>query len=486
MGTQHATARSSRSSRHGYRRRVAGPVAAELGETLAEFATLSGQLGIEIADISGNVDRLSAVVSEQAHLSAQLASTAEEIAAGNHQIEGAVEQAYAATTLASEQATGARDTVRTSQGQIAELVDWVGSTGDQLAEVAEALVGITRAATQIDRIAQQTHILALNARIEAARSGSAGQGFQVIADSIRELADQTIRAAKDIDGTVGPLAGRIGELTTQGQQAREQAETVRESTHAMATMIETMTGALGTADEQVGEIKDAAASIRADVDGFLTSLTPLAAGLENSSEELDAARERTANMLTLSEKLVASSARTGVRTSDTPLIETALETAAQISALFTAAVEQGQISMADLFDEKYQPIEGSDPQQHLTRFAEFTDRVLPAIQEPLVNVDPRVVFAITTDRNGYIPTHMQKVSKPQGADPVWNAANCRNRRIFNDRTGLTCGRSTAPFVVQTYRRDMGGGKFVMMKDVSASIWVHGRHWGGFRIGYRAS
>jgi methyl-accepting chemotaxis protein len=81
---------------------------------------------------------------------------------------------------------------------------------------------------------------------------------------------------------------------------------------------------------------------------------------------------------------------------------------------------------------------------------------------------------------------MARVSQPQGDDPVWNAAHCRNRRIFGDRTGLTCGRNTEPFIVQTYRRDMGGGNFVMMKDASAPIWVNGRHWGGFRIGYTAA
>jgi methyl-accepting chemotaxis protein len=88
------------------------------------------------------------------------------------------------------------------------------------------------------------------------------------------------------------------------------------------------------------------------------------------------------------------------------------------------------------------------------------------------------------DRNGYLPTHNRKYSQPQGADPVWNNANCRNRRIFNDRTGLRAGRNTEPFLLQTYRRDMGGGQFVMMKDISAPIIVQGRHWGGLRIGYR--
>lgn len=119
-----------------------------------------------------------------------------------------------------------------------------------------------------------------------------------------------------------------------------------------------------------------------------------------------------------------------------------------------------------------------------TRFTEFTDRVLPAIQEPLLAFDERVAFCAAIDLRGYIPTHNLKFSQPQGDDPVWNAAHSRNRRIFDDRTGLGAGSHTKPFLLQTYRRDMGGGQFVMMKDASAPIFVNGRHWGGFRMGYR--
>jgi methyl-accepting chemotaxis protein len=118
----------------------------------------------------------------------------------------------------------------------------------------------------------------------------------------------------------------------------------------------------------------------------------------------------------------------------------------------------------------------------VTPFAQFTDRVLPKVQEAALDLN-EVIFCAVVDRNGYLPTHNRKFSQPQGPDPVWNAANCRNRRIFNDRVGLKAGRSKEPFLLQVYRRDMGGGVFRMMKDVSAPIVVNGRHWGGLRLAY---
>jgi methyl-accepting chemotaxis protein len=156
----------------------------------------------------------------------------------------------------------------------------------------------------------------------------------------------------------------------------------------------------------------------------------------------------------------------------------------EISQRFEQAVARDEIALADLFDTGYRPIAGTDPIQHMASFTALTDRLLPDLQEPVLAALPNVVFCAAVDRNGYLPTHNAKFSRPQGADPVWNAANSRNRRIFADRTGLAAGRNTRRFLLQTYRRDMGGGQFVLMKDLSAPIMVRGRHWGGLRIAYR--
>ena len=137
-------------------------------------------------------------------------------------------------------------------------------------------------------------------------------------------------------------------------------------------------------------------------------------------------------------------------------------------------------------DENYREIPGTDPKQYLTDYVEFTDRVLPAIQDPIQKSDPRIVFCVAWAKGGYLPTHNPNYRLPQGKDPVWNNANCRNRRLFNDRAVKKVAANTKPFLLQTYRRDMGGGNFVLMKDLSSPILVRGRHWGAFRMGFRES
>ena len=150
------------------------------------------------------------------------------------------------------------------------------------------------------------------------------------------------------------------------------------------------------------------------------------------------------------------------------------------------AVTDGRLTREQLFDADYRPIPGTDPQQYETAYLKVFEDLLPAIQEPLLVSDSSMVFCLVIDRNGYIPVHNRKSSQPQRpGDPVWNAANCRNKRIFDDRAGITAARSTRPFVVQSYARDMGGGVTVMMREVDAPIRILGRHWGGLRTAYRA-
>jgi len=166
-------------------------------------------------------------------------------------------------------------------------------------------------------------------------------------------------------------------------------------------------------------------------------------------------------------------------------IALAVSTANAVSAAIEAAVTAGRLAEDDVFDLDYKPIAGTNPQQFSTRYLEVFDAILPDIQEPPTKDDPQMVFCAAVDRNGYLPVHNLAYSKPQRPDdPVWNAGNSRNRRIFDDRAGLNAARNTRPFLVQSYARDMGNGQVVIMKEVDAPISVFGRHWGGLRMAYR--
>jgi methyl-accepting chemotaxis protein len=176
---------------------------------------------------------------------------------------------------------------------------------------------------------------------------------------------------------------------------------------------------------------------------------------------------------------------TGIEAEYRPLITVAQSAARQVEFVLEQAVTDGRLTREQLFDTDYRPIPGTDPQQYETRYLGVFEDLLPAIQEPLLVSDSTMVFCLAIDRNGYIPVHNRKSSQPQRPGEVlWNTANSRNKRMFDDRAGITAARSIRPFTVQSYARDMGGGTMVMMREVDAPIRLFGRHWGGFRTAYR--
>ena len=167
-----------------------------------------------------------------------------------------------------------------------------------------------------------------------------------------------------------------------------------------------------------------------------------------------------------------------------PMIATAQGMAARMAAVMEAEIAAGRLTLEALFDTAYRPIPGTDPQQYLTQAVPALERLLPPLIEPPLEADPRMLFCIPTDRNGFLPVHNARVSQPQRPDdPVWNNANGRNRRIFDDRTGITASRSTRPFTVQSYQREVGH-QSILVREVDAPVRVLGRHWGACRTAYR--
>jgi methyl-accepting chemotaxis protein len=166
------------------------------------------------------------------------------------------------------------------------------------------------------------------------------------------------------------------------------------------------------------------------------------------------------------------------------IIEHTQAVAARIVEVMTEAVDRGDLPMSDLFDDNYRPIPGSNPPQYLTRYTAFAERAWASIQEAALSFDPRIVFCNCSDRNGYVAAHNKQYSKPQGSDPVWNAANSRNRRKNSDRSFHACLKTPRPYMLLSYRRDMGGGEFAMMKYCGVKMVVKGKLWGILALGFR--
>jgi len=453
---------------------------------IEELATRIGGLGVELADVAGNVQEVASRVSHQSERLGHLQRTARTMVTANHDIANASEAVQSATSAAVGEITQSRGVVENAVKHIGELIDSVERIESRLGAVGSALSQVAKVSVAIETIAKQTNLLALNATIEAARAGNAGRGFAVVASEVKSLAEATRQATQQIGDTLRGLDGQIKSLLGESGEASSRAKNAGNGAQQIEGIIARVQDGFTNVGREIDGVARAATSNLAHCDMVIEELAELAQGVDRSSVELKQADSRITKLLDLSEGLIALIAESSVETSDTPLIRTAVETAKVISAAFESAIDRGEIQLGQLMDESYREISGTNPAQYLTDYVTFTDRILPAIQDPVQKSDPRIVFSVAWAKGGYLPTHNPNYRLPQGPDPVWNNANCRNRRLFNDRAVKKVAANTRPFLLQTYRRDMGGGNFVLMKDVSSPIVVKGRHWGAFRIGFRQS
>lgn len=433
------------------------PVAADtsgvdLRSAVQSISKQASNMGREAAEVRGQLDDTTKGAERQAKALAALAEQVRSVTQAQEEIGGVV--------------AGSRDAVARARQAVEGVGEEVGGIVDTLRNVASA-------AGEITQIALQTRLVAFNASVEAKRAGDAGRGFGVVADAVRELAGKVESSSKAIMSTVGELDSRIDALSRE----------IRSQSTAKAAEQGAFQRALADLETGVGSITTAAQQSREVCTGLNAQMAEIEGEMRKAGGALQATLVRSESFLKVSEHLIEVVAECGIETEDTPFIALAREAAREISAMLEDAVRTGTISEAELFDEQYQPIPNTNPPQHTTRFIALADRLFPQVQERVLQADKKIVFCISVDRNGYVATHNKVYCNPQRGDVVWDTANSRYRRIFNDRTGLASARNQRPFLLQTYRRDMGGGKFVLLKECAAPITVNGKHWGGLRLAF---
>jgi methyl-accepting chemotaxis protein len=461
------------------------------GANSVDIGQRIGRLGLEIADIAGLVDSLTAIGK------GETTSVTSVVAAGTQMHKATTSLADTmATTRANAQTT--RQVLDEGAALIGEIVERNAKTLSTLSDDALAIsatlqdidtsvASVGQASSAIALIARETKLLALNASVEAARAGDAGRGFAVIADAVKALADQIQTYSRESGAHLESLTSLLMQLQSRAARASEIAKSATIE-GARANEATARLGALvGSVDDLVADIDSVAGPVGQSVAGFASmqrNLSELLGTIDQSRQHLDSAAARTQSILDISDDLITFAVESGVSPSDVPMIDLVKAKAVELGNIFAEGIARREVTMADLFDENYQLIPDTNPPQFLTRFTAFAERHMAPLQDGLLELDPRILLTSSIDRNGYIPVQNPQYSQPQGDDPVWNAAHCRNRRFFEDRNATAFARLTAPFLLRIYRRDMGGGHFEMMKHCAAPIFVGGRRWGALSIGFR--
>lgn len=463
---------------------VASTSTDETSKTLASVAEALSTFGVEMVDVSGTIETANAATTGLQEAFNLLCQAAEETQVQTGVIREAVTTTAMVANASGETMQRSREALGKAGEDIATLIASVTEINTQLQGLQGALVSVGDVSQSIDQIARQTNLLALNATIEAARAGEAGRGFAVVAGEVKQLAGETSNATQQIQETLTQLNQEADALIGLGEGALTGVSAVQTSTSALDEVVQELSEAIGEIGSSSSVVETGIVDIETATQDFASNVTTMQETVTSNSAILDSAHERIGKAVDETDRLVGVTADSDIDTEESRFLAMARDAVEAVQNAFAAEIEAGRANVGDFFDHDYKTVAGSNPEQVTTRFTGITDRVLPTIQEPVAQSSDRIVFCACVDMNGYLPTHNEAFSKPQGDDPVWNAANSRNRRMFNDKVGLRAGQSTEPFLMQSYRRDMGGGKFTIMKDLSVPIYIQGRHWGALRLAYK--
>ncbi|MGH1349664.1 MAG: methyl-accepting chemotaxis protein [Methyloligellaceae bacterium] len=455
----------------------------ELRSKLDSIAHNLSLYGIDMAEMAGSIDGIASTSVKDVKTFEELIGKLGDVESSSHTINSSISVARSVSEKMKVDLKQSHVDVTGAVSSINTLIENVNSFEASTQEVNEATESVRTVIGMIETIARQTNLLALNATIEAARAGDAGRGFGVVANEVKQLAKSITDATQEIYSTMTRINAGLDELNERSREGVIQAQNVGERANSFTSMLETVSSAVNDIDSSTLNVAEHSGRVEQRCTEFSETFDHISRDIEAGSSSLVEFSGRLSGLAESTDDMVLDVSQ-AVDTVESKYIEIVQSRAREISELFEEAVRNGDISSDDLFDRDYKPIDGTDPQQLRTQYIDFTDKVLTPIQEAIIEGDEHIVFSACVDVNGFLPTHNVKFSKPQGDDPVWNAANCRNRRIFDDPAGLKAAQNEKDILLQTYRRDMGGGNFVMMKELDAPIMVNGKRWGSLRFAFK--
>ncbi|RJY07461.1 methyl-accepting chemotaxis protein [Parashewanella spongiae] len=218
-----------------------GEIATGINQFIGQLQALMLEVKNSSDSIDGSIERLKAeadankqILNAHTQETEQIVAAIEEMSATANDVARNGSETAAFTQTTNEQALTSKQVVARATSTVAQLVQEVEATSENIAEIDRDTIDITNVLKVIGEIAEQTNLLALNAAIEAARAGEQGRGFAVVADEVRALAARTQTSTAEIEQTLTKLRNGSTSAISAMQATKSTCEQTADATDNVA------------------------------------------------------------------------------------------------------------------------------------------------------------------------------------------------------------------------------------------------------------
>lgn len=439
------------------------------------------KMGIDIALDS---TRMAKSVFDTRNKTSTQGTIAEEVAVASNQANAAIAEIAQNTQYVAEKTTSNLNTAHRSHAELQDVTDKIHKINDivesfrnTVDDLGKSSANILSIVTIINGISEQTNLLSLNATIEAARAGEHGKGFAVVAEEVRELSRRIKPATEEISNNIGSMVKIVERTQTETAQildyARDTDQVVTAATHNFERMIQDFE----TANDQLIKIAAAIEELstnNSDVTDKVNNINALsqeiARDMNSSATSVDALNSVTEQMLELVARFKTGEGK----------FDTVIATARQIRDNYQARIQSMKDRGINVFDTQYRPVPNTNPQKYVTAFSDAFIKEMQSVVDEAQKTIPGIIYCLPIDRKGYLPIHHGAVSKAMTGDPARDLLQSRHQRIYqNNRTEQRRCSHTEALLLQTYMRDTGE----ILNDLSMPMYIDGKHWGAFIMGF---
>jgi len=240
------------------------PVASVISERAEMIAILENQLAkvnLDSEAAHNNISENFAVIISKAQEQSGRAGEAFQIftSSGNGDSQGFVEKS--------------RDTLMKVIDEQQTIASYIQETNEKLSTVMVDINSIKDTVQQVEYIADQTNLLALNAAIEAARAGEAGRGFAVVADEVRKLAEKSNEFSADIKNAVDGVSKNIQDIHSRAVKDVEKVQAISASSgDEVNKTLEQLNDSMNQANVIMQELQDSSTNLADDINAMVISM----------------------------------------------------------------------------------------------------------------------------------------------------------------------------------------------------------------------